>query len=121
MSLGHWTYNGNFDSSCFGFLYNIVNKQTGRTYIGIKQTTLKRGNRRVPSDWQSYMGSSKLLAADIARLGKGNFIFRIISLHADKVSLKIAETKSIIETGAIFSDAYYNQLLRIRIVNRKLK
>lgn len=116
----HWEYQGTLDpSKHFGFLYLIINKATGRRYLGIKQFSFKKGGKRVASDWETYTGSSKWLNADISKQGKDNFKFIIIAVYPDKPSLKYAEVKAIIEHNALWDDNYYNQFLGAKIRNLK--
>jgi len=102
MDIGHWQCSFEFNpDEWFGFIYRIVELDTGREYIGKKQfTKLKRQvvkgrkNRRhvrSQSDWKSYTSSSTHLNESINVKGKENYIFRIESLHKTKASLHYAE------------------------------
>ena len=75
----------------FGFIYRIVNLQSGRIYIGRKLFTkakikgITKANKRkkklrVANDWRNYWGSSAELLADIAALGEDQFTREILHL-----------------------------------------
>ena len=89
----------------FGFVYEIKNKVTGRSYIGKKvfwNNTKKKltkteiaqqtGPGRKPttkivtkeSNWLNYWGSNKELLSDIKELGQENFERRILKLCKTK-------------------------------------
>ena len=105
---GHWTPNLNqlgedFNPmDFFGFVYRIIRKDTGRSYIGKKQliyTTRKkvagRTNRKhvkKESDWKEYTGSCDELNQEIAQLGKGDFSFEILKFCLTKQDLGYTET-----------------------------
>ena len=72
----HWLYQGTAFTSDdignkFGYVYLIVNRTTGKKYIGRKYFTQCRkprgGKRRVSSesDWKKYYGSSPELKQDV--------------------------------------------------------
>ena len=102
MDNGHWLYPEAIDlSRWFGFVYRIIDTETGQHYIGKKQfhthTTKKikdRKNRKhikTESKWKIYTGSSTHLNAVIEEKGKDKFLFIIESLHTTKGSLHYAE------------------------------
>lgn len=104
MDLGHWEFPHEFDvSEWYGFIYRIVELDTGRHYIGKKQlhaTTRKvvagRKNRKKvvkESKWRQYTGSSTHLNEAIAKKGMENYKFYIESLHKTKASMSYAETR----------------------------
>jgi hypothetical protein len=109
MNNGHWIFPYEFDAAEWhGFVYRIVELDTGREYIGKKimhATTRKkvagRKNRKVvvkESKWREYTGSSTHLNAVIAEKGKDNFKFYIESLHKSRASMSYGETqKQILE------------------------
>lgn len=101
----------------YGFLYIIVNKITGRKYIGKKCFAHKRILRRktkrtkikyVDSGWKSYKGSCKSLLDDIELYGPDNFNYTIISLHKTKADLGYAESNLLHKLDVMCSDEYYN-------------
>ena len=120
-----WTYQSTtFTSSdindFFGFVYRIINLESGKQYIGRKYFTSRRkprgGKRRVTSesDWKRYYGSSDELKADVKRLGKEKFKREIISLHETLGKVNYEETKQLflhnVLTEALDdgTPAYYN-------------
>ena len=102
MDNGHWQYPENIDvDKWFGFIYRIVEIDTGREYIGKKQfhsyTKKKikdRKNRKTvvkESTWKNYTGSSNELNQNIQDKGMENYSFFIESLHESRGSLYYAE------------------------------
>jgi hypothetical protein len=92
---GHWNYEGEpFDvKDYFGFIYIITNNITGHKYLGRKFFHIHQKKKRVrESPWKSYTGSSKLLNADIKKLGKENFTFDIFKLYQTRGGLSYFET-----------------------------
>lgn len=118
MDLGHWQFPYEFDiNNWFGFVYRIIERNTGREYVGKKQFWSKRTkavkgrkNRKhysKESDWRTYTGSSVELNKSIEINGKNNYIFRIESLHKTRGSLYYREVQV-----QIFED-----VLRVRMPN----
>ena len=120
-----WTYKGTAFTSddigdFFGYVYRITNLQNGRQYIGRKYFTQRRkprGARRKvtsESDWKTYYGSSKELAADRKLLGNSAFRREIISLHRTLGKVNYEETKQLFLNNVLtesFDDGtplYYN-------------
>jgi len=67
--LGHWSYTGvNIDiSTCFGFVYLVVNKSKNKFYIGKKQFWTYRKNTHVKTGkamWRTYNTSSSHVQED---------------------------------------------------------
>lgn len=102
MELGHWLYPGEFIvDEWFGFIYRIIEKDTGKHYLGKKQfhshtkKVIKgRKNKKLvvkENDWKTYTSSSTHVNTQIELKGKDNFIFLIESLHKTKGSLFYAE------------------------------
>lgn len=105
MDTGHWYFPIAFDTTtCFGFVYRIINMSTGKSYIGKKNfwsrtTKSVKGKKRKQvtlkeSDWKTYTSSSKEVNHDILTLSKSMFQFHILSLHKTKQELDFAETKT---------------------------
>jgi hypothetical protein len=128
MDTGHWTIaqGVNLKEEDFGFIYEIKNTVTGKTYIGKKQCFRKikkkplKGKKRnrvdiKESDWKSYTGSSTELNEDIKKYGKENFCFNIIKVCGSKWELGYEEIKEQILRDVIKSDDYYNGILNVRI------
>lgn len=104
MQYGNWEFPHDFDiNDWFGFIYRIIEKDTGREYIGKKQfhsTTRKiiknRKNRKTiikESKWKTYTSSSTHINNAITEKGIENFGFYIESLHKTKASLYYAEVE----------------------------
>jgi hypothetical protein len=100
MTYGHWDVSavGEFDpKDWFGFLYEIEQKSTGRTYIGKKFFTHKRQktkankSRTKESDWAYYTSSSESVNALIDECGKLDFEFRIVLLCSGRCMLGYEE------------------------------
>jgi hypothetical protein len=134
MDMGHWEYPREFNiEDWVGFIYRIIDNETGMQYIGKKfffSTRRKivkgRKNRKrviKESDWKSYCSSSKWLKEEIEKRGKEQFTFLIESLHESKASLHYREVElQIVEDvlRATLPDgtpAYYNGM----IANMKFK
>ena len=103
---GHWNstlLTEDFDPTAFfGFVYRIVRKDTGRSYIGKKQLIFTRRmkvkgrkNRKhvkKESDWKDYTGSCDELNTEIKILGKEEFEFEILKFCLTKGELGYTET-----------------------------
>ena len=136
MDNGHWNLATgrcgpiqSLPENCYGFIYRIENKKTGRQYIGKKQTvkTIKRPplkgkkNKRhvlMESDWKTYTGSCNELNTDIQKYGKENFAFIILKICYNKWELAYQEAKLQFELGVLLSDSYYNGIINCRIGNK---
>jgi len=125
MEYGHWEYPGEFKiEDWFGFIYRIIEKDTGKHYIGKKQfhsyirkpVKGKKNKKLVvkENDWKIYTSSSTHVNAQIDLKGKDNFIFLIESLHKTKGSLFYAEIELQVSENVLrekFNDGtrkYYN-------------
>jgi len=73
----------------FGFVYVITNTKNKKRYVGCKQYFI--GKTKKESKWESYMGSSKYLKADIKKIGKKHFKFEVIAEYVNKRSLRYYE------------------------------
>jgi len=126
MDTGHWEFPHEFDpADWFGFIYRIIEKDTGREYIGKKQfqsirrVKLKsRKNRKVvrkESDWKTYTSSSTHLNAAIEEKGISNYQFIIESLHETKGSMYYREVEMQIKEDVLLKELdngtpmYYNR------------
>lgn len=101
-SYGHWQSPWKIlPDEWFGFVYRIIDRETGKQYLGKKQFHSRlrkkvkgRKNRKVvhkPSKWETYTGSSRMLNEAIEASGMERFEFHIVSLHETKGSLYYAE------------------------------
>ena len=128
---GHWTPPENITEipdDTLGFIYRITDSG-GKYYIGCKQTEkitkLKplKGKKRKrivikESDWRTYCSSSGKIAEDV-KLNKDKFKFEILSFHPSKSTLKLEETKQIIEH--IYDPKCWNEMVNIRVNCKHLK
>jgi hypothetical protein len=126
MDTGHWVTDLIIPNDMFGFVYEIHNLPENKKYIGKKQcvSRIKRkplkGKKRnridyKESDWKTYTSSSEQLNADIQRLGKENFIFKIIKICNSKWELAYFEIKEQIEKNVLLREDYYNGIINVRI------
>jgi hypothetical protein len=128
MDLGHWVLAENvcIDESTFGFIYEITNIRSNKKYIGKKQckSKLKRKplkgkrNKRIEiceSDWKGYTSSSSELNLDIEKIGKDQFVFKILRTCGSKWELAYFEIKEQIERNVLMRDDYYNGIINVRI------
>jgi hypothetical protein len=99
---GHWNVSavGQFDpSQFFGFIYEIEELSTGRTYIGKKFFKFKRKktkadpSRTKDSDWKIYCSSCEPLQKAIEEQGENKFAFRIIELCSGRCQLTYEENR----------------------------
>lgn len=127
-----WSYEGReFTGSDehYGFVYEIVNLETGRRYLGRKYLTRagyktvkkKRKRIRVESDWRDYYGSNRELQEDVERLGRDKFSRTILRLCKTRGECAYYETKLILETDAILRSDYYNGWVSAKIQTSHVK
>jgi len=125
---GHWINPENFiiNEETFGFIYEITNIIENKIYIGKKQCKSKirrkplKGKKRnridfTESDWKTYTSSSKILNEDIIRLGKENFIFKIIKICSCKWELAYFEAKEQFDREVLLKNNFYNGIINLRI------
>lgn len=124
-----WLYNGKQFSesdildSHIGFVYLITRLDTDKKYIGKKlfrfaRTKKIKGRKKrfkVASDWETYYGSNKDLAADVEILGEANFKREILHLCSTKGICSYFETKEILMRNALLTEDYYNQWVTCKI------
>jgi len=123
-----WQYNNNdftedLIGDYYGFVYLITNLKDGRKYIGkkffysmrTKQVKGKKKKYKVPSDWQTYYGSSDSLTKDVLQLGHDNFKREILHLCRSKGECGYLEAKEQFIKGALESDDYYNTWIMVRV------
>ena len=121
---GHWETDYEvIPEDSIGFLYKITNKATDKFYFGIKLLYKKikrpplKGKKRkrisqVESDWRTYCSSSGKIRENVESNETG-FKFELLSFHESKTTLKISETKKIIEF--IYDPMCYNEMVNIRL------
>lgn len=108
------------------FVYIIENKATGKKYIGkkriyfVRKRKVKDSKRRKTtvkeSDFETYYGSSELLAKDIVIYGKENFERRILHLCESNALATYFELKEQMDQGVLFKPAeFYNHYVGARI------
>jgi antitoxin component YwqK of YwqJK toxin-antitoxin module len=113
----------------YGFVYQITNLTNGRKYIGkkffysakTKQVKGKKKKIKVPSDWQTYYGSSAELSKDVLQLGHEQFNREILHLCLSKGDCGYLEAKEQFINGALESDEYYNTWIMVRVRKSHLK
>lgn len=124
-----WYYDGkqfgesDILESYVGFVYLITRLDTGKKYIGKKLFRFKRTKRikgkkkrfKVASDWETYYGSNKELAADVENLGEENFKREILHLCSTKGICSYLETKEILMRDALLSEDFYNGWVAVKI------
>ena len=98
-----------------GFVYCITNKITKKRYIGKKFYYFKKRKGRVESDWKTYYGSCNSLHADIIKQGKRDFTRVILHHCKSKAGCAYMEMKEQVEREVLFSDEYYNGMIRVRL------
>ena len=121
------------DPSYIGFVYCISNNVDGRKYIGKKKSSfkktstktvkLKNGTKKkkkihsmVPSDWETYYGSSEELCADVEKLGRENFTREILKFCTTLTELSYYEAKWQFETDCLLKpDKFYNGWIMVRV------
>jgi hypothetical protein len=130
----NWQHNGvdfteDLIGDNYGFVYQITNLTNGRKYIGkkffysakTKQVKGKKKKIKVPSDWQTYHGSSAELTKDVLELGHDKFNREIIHLCLSKGDCGYLEAKEQFVRGALESDEYYNTWIMVRVRKSHLK
>ena len=123
--MSHWLYIGKplleAPEEFFGFVYLITNKKSGKKYIGRKYfgTTRRvkvKGKKRrkvirKDSNWKTYTGSSKVLNADIQKIGKDNFKFQILILGKTKGQVNYLEENIHHRYHVSIKEDYYNDCI----------
>ena len=126
-----WYYNENIFTSenidnYIGFVYCITNLETNRKYIGKKtfyfcRTKLINGRRKkvkIPSDWESYYGSNKILQEEVITNGINNYKREILHLCKTKSEASYLELKEQMNNNVLETDDYYNEYIMVKI-NKK--
>jgi hypothetical protein len=116
----------------FGFVYLIIDKVSGKKYIGKKllwsskilpvtKTRKRRKKTLVESDWMSYYGSSKALQDAVALHGAENFKRVILRLCKSKGECSYYETKLQFQYDVLLDPTFYNDFVGCRIHSKHLK
>lgn len=130
----NWQYN-NMDftddliGDNYGFVYQITNLANNKKYIGkkffystkTKQVKGKKKKVKVPSDWQTYYGSSDTLKQDVLQYGLENFKREIIHLCKTKGVCGYLEAKEQFTNNVLESDEYYNTWIMVRVRQSHIK
>jgi antitoxin component YwqK of YwqJK toxin-antitoxin module len=129
-----WQYSGldfteDLIGNNYGFVYQITNLTNGKKYIGkkffysakTKQVKGKKKKIKVPSDWQTYYGSSDILKQDVLQLGHENFNREIIHLCQSKGECGYLEAKEQFVRGVMETEDYYNTWIMVRVRKSHIK
>jgi len=117
----------------FGFIYKITHIDTNKAYIGKKslyhnkkhkltkkqlaEQPVTRGRKSTheviqsESDWKTYYGSSKELAADIKQFGIEKFRREIIYIAKSKKHLTYLELKAQFQHDVLEINSYNDNIL----------
>jgi len=130
-----------FPEGCYGFVYKITNKTTGKFYIGRKilsnkltvrltkkELSEQTGPGRKPtkkkvqkeSNWKDYWGSCKPLLAEIKQLGEDKFEREVIKLCFSKKQLTYYEIAYQCKLDVLEVDSY-NENIMSRIFKKDLQ
>jgi len=121
-----------------GFVYLILNRVSGRKYIGkklarfakttYKVVTLKNGTKKrkkirttINSDWMTYYGSNDALKKDVSDLGVNMFKREILFYCGSKAECSYLEAREQFFRGVLESDEYYNGQISIRVHGSHIK
>jgi hypothetical protein len=129
-----WQYNGkdfteDLIGNNYGFVYQITNLTNGKKYIGkkffysakTKQVKGKKKKIKVPSDWQTYYGSSDILKQDVLQLGHDKFNREILHLCQSKGECGYLEAKEQFVRGVMETEDYYNTWIMVRVRKSHIK
>ncbi len=130
----YWTYKGAtltddmIPEKAEGFVYLMVDNETGKKYIGRKlltkaHTRQKNGKKiksRIESDWRDYWSSSPDVKLLVEEKGKENFTREILVFAATKGQLNYLEEKFLYSVGALESDEWLNSNIRSKMYKRNI-
>ena len=130
----NWQYDGkdfteDLIGDNYGFVYQIKNLTNNKMYIGkkffysakTKQVKGKKKKIKVPSDWQTYYGSSAEVGKDVLSLGHECFRREILYLCRTKGECGYLEAKEQFVRGALETDDYYNTWIMVRVRKSHIK
>jgi hypothetical protein len=130
-----WHYNGEpFNETpeeYQGFVYEILEKDTGKKYIGKKffwkpktlpvtKTRKRRVKTRVESDWREYYGSSTQVKILVEEKGVDNYQRTVLYLCKTKGECSYYEAKLQFQYDVLLSDEYYNEFIGCKIHSKHL-
>lgn len=122
----------NAPEDCIGFVYEILDKETGMKYIGKKKFWSKvtrpplkgKKNKRrslKESDWKSYYGSSEVVKQLVENTGEWRFERKILRLCKTAGEMSYYEMKEQVENDVLLKpDLYYNAFVGGKIHRRHL-
>ena len=138
-----WIYQGleviELPEDCVGFVYIIVNKSTGRMYIGKKlakftKTTYKtimqkngvkkkkKIRSKIDSDWRTYWSSSDDVKKDVELLGEEQFTREILMFCLTKGTCSYFEAKyQMLNEVLEYPDKWYNGQIQCRVHRSHIK
>lgn len=121
-----------FPNNCFGFVYKITNKETGKFYIGKKQLLSNKKKKlgkkelalrevkpgRIPtskrviseSDWKNYWGSCKPLLQEIKEQGVDKFERTIIQFAFTSKTLNYYELMYQMKENVLQRESYNDNI-----------
>lgn len=116
----------------YGFVYVIVEKTTGKKYIGKKffwnqkilpktKTRKRRQRTLVESDWRSYFGSSKEVQSLVEQNGENNYTRIILKLCKSKGECSYYEAKYQFEYDVLLRDDFYNEFIGCKIHSKHVR
>lgn len=81
----------------------------------------KRKKIKVPSDWQTYYGSSDKLQKDVILYGQDKFRREILHLCKSKGECSYLEAKEQFANNVMESEDYYNDWIMVRVRKSHIK
>lgn len=116
----------------YGFVYVIIEKSTGKKYIGKKffwsskilpvtKTRKRRKKTLVESDWMQYYGSSVEVKSLVEQNGVDNYKRIILRLCKSKGECSYYEAKYQFDNDVLLRDDFYNEFIGCKIHSKHLK
>lgn len=112
------------------FVYKITRLDSGRYYIGYKQTFFskikkqkgKKKRYKVESDWREYWSSSEELKNDVLQLGEKNFYREILHMCKSKSHGAYLEMREQIDRRVLEKpEETYNRMINARVSYNHIK
>lgn len=112
------------------FVYKITHVETGKFYIGYKQSFFiktkqvkgKKKKIKVPSDWKTYWSSSDELKADVEKFGESAFTREILYLCFSVSMASYLEMREQIDQRVLERpEETYNGIINARVSRMHLK